>query len=230
MPDPAFPIQTKPRNSVLIVGVLVAFSIPLGLNILAGQSGATYFDKLFYSRFIYWGTVLILFLYARLVESQPLLIVAESGTSISSFLLSVLVLYFLSIAAAIVSAIPIFFGWHESDLMIRKIVLLLRGHNAMIFFIALTAGVTEEIIMRGYILTRLLQLFKKPLLPVLISSLIFAALHYKYGSLRELIFTFLIGLIFSIYYLQYRNIKAIIAAHFLIDFINLIIAEHMKLK
>ena len=230
MPYPIFTFQTKPNNAVLITGIILAFGIPLGLNIWAGQTSAAYFDKLFYSRFIYWGTLGVLFLYARLAERQSLLILPESKTTIGSLLLSVLALYLLSIAAAIVSAIPVFFGWHERNLMMKKIIQLLRGHQTMIFFIALTAGITEEIIMRGYILTRLLQLFKKPVVPVLLSSLIFAALHYRYGSLRELIFTFLIGIIFSVYYIQYRNIKAIIAAHFLIDFINLIIAEHIKLK
>ncbi|MDB5141553.1 MAG: family intrarane metalloprotease, partial [Mucilaginibacter sp.] len=106
----------------------------------------------------------------------------------------------------------------------------LKGHEAMLFFIALTAGVTEEFIFRGYVLTRLTQLFKNPAIAVIVSSLLFSALHYKYGSLHELIFAFLIGVIFSVYYLKYRNIKALMLTHFLIDFINMNLAQHIKLK
>jgi len=80
------------------------------------------------------------------------------------------------------------------------------------------------------LLTRLSQWLKNNVAAVLVSSLLFAALHYKYGSLRELIFTFLIGVLFSNYYIRYRNLKAIIVTHFLIDYINMNIATHLKLK
>lgn len=222
--------QNKPTNAILITGILLAFMIPLGLTIWIGNINISYFDKLFYSRFFYWGTVVFLLFYTLKIERQPLLIIAESKQTLSFFLLSVLVLYLLFIAAALISAIPILFGVRENNAMVKKITELLKGHNAMLFFIALTAGVTEEFIFRGYLLTRMVQVFKNPVAAVIVSSLLFSALHYKYGSLHELLFAFLIGIIFSIYYIRYRNIKAIMLVHFLIDFINMNLAQHVKLK
>jgi len=226
---PTLTFPNKPNNTILLTGIILAFIVPLLLTIWMGAMHMDYYNKLFYSRFIYWGMVLMLLGYALKIERQPLLIWKESKITIGYFLLSVLVLYLLSIGAAIVSAMTTL-GVHDSNEMMKKVIGVLKGHPTMIFFIALTAGVTEELIFRGYLLTRLSQLFKNNAAAIIVSSLLFSALHYKYGSYRELIFTFLVGALFSVYYMEYRNIKALMFAHFLIDFINMNLAQHIKLK
>ena len=220
----------KPNNAILFGGIILTLVLLILFDIWLGHLQMAYYDKLFYSRFIYWGIAVVLLFYALKIERQPLLLWKEQNNAIGFFLLSVFLLYLSSIGAAIVSAVTILLGEHENNAVTKKIIAIVTGHQAMIFFIALTAGVTEELIFRGYLLTRLSQWFKNNVAAVIVSSLLFAALHYKYGSLRELIFTFLIGAIFSIYYIQYRNIKAIIVTHFLIDYINMNIATHLKLK
>jgi membrane protease YdiL (CAAX protease family) len=164
------------------------------------------------------------------LERQPLLIIKESKPALGFFLLSVLVLYLLYIAAAIVSALPALFGVHDDKAVIKMISRVLKGHYWFTIFVALTAGVTEEFIFRGYILTRLLQVWKNPVIAIIVSSLLFSAMHYKYHSVHELIFAFLIGVIFSIYYLKYQHIKAIMLVHFLIDIISMGLAQHFMVK
>jgi uncharacterized protein len=226
MTDQTLIPQKKPKNIILVIGIIAALLLPFALSFALGPTKISHFDKAFYSRFIYWGTVLFLFFYAYKIEKQPLLIWPENNPGIGFFLQSVVVLYILYIGALIVSATPVFFGYHEKNEMMKKVVQLLKGHPVFTFFVALTAGVTEELIFRGYLLTRLSQLFKMPYIPVIASSLLFSAMHYNYHSLHECIFAFLIGIIFSIYYLKYRNIKAIMLTHFLIDYITLVLAEH----
>src|SRR6202012_1088039 len=121
--------------------------------------------------------------------------IKESKPTLGFFLLSVLVLYLLYIAAAIASAFPIFFGVHDDKTVIKMISHVLKGHYWFTIFVALTAGVTEEFIFRGYILTRLMQIWKSPVTAIVVSSLLFSAMHYKYHSVHELIFAFLIGVI-----------------------------------
>jgi membrane protease YdiL (CAAX protease family) len=220
----------KPNNAVLFGGIILILGLLIFFDFWLGRLQMAYYDKLFYSRFIYWGILVVVLFYALKIERQPLLLWKEENNTIGFFLLSVLLLYLSSIGAAIFSAATVLLHMHENDAMMKKITAVITGHQAMIFFIALTAGVTEEVIFRGYLLTRLSQWFKNNVAAVIVSSLLFAALHYKYGSTRELIFTFLIGVIFSIYYIKYRNIKAIILTHFLIDYINMNIATHLKLK
>lgn len=222
--------SNKPGNSILFGGIILTFGLLIFFDFWLGRLQIAYYDKLFYSRFIYWGVVVVLLFYAFKIEHQPLLLWKEENNTIGFFLLSVFLLYLSSIGAAIISAVPILLGEHENNAVVKKIVAQITGHQAMVFFIALTAGVTEELIFRGYLLTRLSQWFKNNVAAIIVSSLLFSALHYKYGSLRELIFTFLIGVIFSIYYIKYRNIKAVIVTHFLIDYINMNIATHLKLK
>jgi hypothetical protein len=222
--------ENKPKNIILIFGMLLAFIIPICLSLWIGKVNIAYYDKLFYSRFFYWGTTLFLLLYAWQLERQPMLIIKESKPTIGFFLLSVLVLYLLYIAAAIVSALPILFGVHDDKAVIKMISRVLKGHFWFTVFVALTAGITEELIFRGYILTRLIQIWKNPVMAILALSLLFSAMHYKYHSVHELIFTFLIGVIFSIYYLKYLNIKAIMLAHFLIDIISMELGQHFMVK
>lgn len=220
----------KPGNTVLFGGIILTLVWLVIFDYWLSRLQISNYDKLFYSRFIYWGIVVVLLFYSSKVERQPLLLWKEENNTLGFFLLSVFLLYLSSIGAAIFSAITVLLGEHESNAMMKTIIAIITGHQVTIFFIALTAGVTEELIFRGYLLTRLSQWFRNNVAAIIVSSLLFAALHYKYGSPRELIFTFLIGMIFSIYYIKYRNIKAIIVTHFLIDYINMNIATHLKLK
>ena len=222
-------LQKKPDKIILMIGILAAVLLPLVAAMVVAPMKGPILEKVFYSRFIYWGTVLCLLFYARVVERQPLLIWAEKNNGIVFFLVSVFILYLLFIAAGIVSSIPAWFGLHEKNEVLKKIVRILKGHTALIFFISLTAGVTEELIFRGYLLTRLAQLFKGPYIPVIGSALVFAAMHYSYKSVHELIFVFLIGIIYGTYYNKYRNIKVLMLSHFLIDFINVMLLQHYKI-
>jgi uncharacterized protein len=219
-------IQNKPSNPILIVGMLLAFLIPICLSIIMGYFNISFFDKLFYSRFIYWGTVLFLVFYTNKVECQPLLFWKENETGIGFILLSVVMLYILYIVAAIVSFIPAMLGLRDNIEVITMMTKVINGHPLFIFFISITAAVTEELTFRGYLLTRLSKYFKDPHIPVIVSSVLFSAMHYKYHSWGQLIFTFLLGVIFSIYYIKYRNIHALILTHFLIDFIALTLSQH----
>src|SRR6185369_15375008 len=171
--------QNKPNNIVLFGGIMLILVLFILFDISLGRMQVAYYDKLFYSRFLYWGTMVVLLFYSLKVERQPLLLWKEENNAVGFFLLSVLALYLLSITAAIVSAVPALLGQHETSAVMKKVIAVVTGHQGLIFFIALTAGVTEELIFRGYVLTRLSQWFKNNTAAVIVSSLLFAALHYK---------------------------------------------------
>lgn len=98
---------------------------------------------------------------------------------------------------------------------------MLQGSKSLLLFVALTAGITEEIIFRGYIQPRLETILKSPYLSILITSTLFGLLHYGYGTINNIIGPLFIGLIFSIHYWKFRNIKVLIICHILIDTIAL---------
>jgi uncharacterized protein len=219
------PLSGK-QKAIIIGGIAIAILLPIVLTLPIGLSNLVKPDKVLYSRFIFWAEVLLLMLYANKAEHPKLLIWDEKPVDFASFLVSVVAMYFLSWACALVASVPRLLGWHENDEVLRKIVLLFVNRQWLMLFTAFTAGVTEELIFRGYILTRLSLLIRNRYLPVIISAFLFGAIHFSYKSLREVIFAFLIGIMFGVYYQKYRNIKVLIAAHFTIDMVNLLIATH----
>jgi membrane protease YdiL (CAAX protease family) len=190
--DPSLRNLHKSQITVLIIGILLAVLLSFGIGIVRLLT-INYHDKIIYSEFAKWIIVVFLFFYAYRVEKQPLLIWSTNDTGIGFTLLSVLVLYVAYVLEAIVSVVPYWFGYRDTDQAMRLIMQSLRGHPLLIFFVSITAGVTEELIFRAYVLTRLSTLFKDPYIPIIASSVIFSALHYKYHSLGEFIFTFCSG-------------------------------------
>jgi membrane protease YdiL (CAAX protease family) len=164
--------------------------------------------------------------YASKAEHRKFLLWDEQEVEIGFFIVAVVVLYFIALACGLLANIPRLFGWREDNSIIKRLLPIFASHQWLLIFTAFTAGVTEELLMRGYILTRLSLLIKNNYMPVIISALLFSGLHYSYKSLRELIFAFLIGVIYGIFYQKYRNIKVLIAAHFMLDLINLEITSH----
>jgi membrane protease YdiL (CAAX protease family) len=223
------PSLIKPRKSqtiILTIGIVLAALLPLGINVIIRQFNLSYHDRIVYSLFVDWVVVGFLFLYAIRIEKLPFLIWQGNDSGAGFTILSVLVLYVAYILEGVISSIPSAFGHRESNELMRIIMQSLKGHPLLIFFVSITAGVTEELIFRAYVLTRLSTFFKNSYFPVIISSIIFSALHYRYHSLREFIFTFLFGVVCSVYYIRYRNIHALILVHFLIDFIAFTVAQY----
>ena len=211
----------------MVLGVALAVIIPVLLSILLTRLGLAPQDRIFYSRFIFWGELLFIAIYANKVEKQNLLIWTEQKQGAGFFILSIVVLYLLSIPAGILSNIPKLFGLKESNEALNRLMPIFLRNQWLLVFTAFTAGVTEELIFRGYVLTRLSKLFKDQVTPIIVSALLFSALHYSYKSLRELIFAFVIGLIYGYYYQKYRSILILIIAHFLLDLINLEVSIHL---
>ncbi|MDB5003105.1 MAG: family intrarane metalloprotease [Mucilaginibacter sp.] len=218
---------TKPSNIVFIIGIVIAIVFPLAASFLIGSLPLNMSDKAFYSRFIYWTEVLFLWWYAKQCENQPLLIWKEKQFGAKFILKWAILLYLLSLVAAVISLIPSWLGFHENKDIIHQIARMVKGRPLFIVFISLTAGVTEEIIFRGYILTRLSLMLKNQYIPIIISAILFAGLHYKYHSPREYIFAFLIGILMGLHYKKYGNIKPLIITHFLVDLIGLAIMQHV---
>jgi membrane protease YdiL (CAAX protease family) len=87
-----------------------------------------------------------------------------------------------------------------------------------------TAGFCEEVIFRGYLMTRLRLLgkFKSWIIPIIVSSLAFGFPHLYQGIHGFLIITIL-GVLFALIYIRTRSIWPCIIAHFFLDFLALFI-------
>jgi len=111
-----------------------------------------------------------------------------------------------------------------------RLAIFFRKYPFLLVFTALTAGVTEELVFRGYLQPRLELLFKNPYWAIVISSLIFGLAHIMYGTVKNVIDPFFIGLGLAIYYWRYRNIKVAMVFHFLWDLLGLLFVMKIGAK
>jgi membrane protease YdiL (CAAX protease family) len=173
------------------------------------------------SEILKWATLGILYVYANKAEMNSFLLWREEKHSVLFYLKSGIILYALIYASWTVAAIPHYLGYHEDNSLMRKANLIMQSYPVLLVVVCITAGITEELIFRGYILSRLSLFFKGTHWPVIISALIFASVHLAYKSFSEIIFVFLFGLIFGYHYQRYRNLTLLMIMHFVTDIIAL---------
>ncbi len=79
-----------------------------------------------------------------------------------------------------------------------------------------TASFCEEVIYRGYAMERLLSVTGRPWIAVVVSHLAFVLYHIKDG-LDSVVGLSVLGLLFPLYYIKYRDLTMMIVAHAFID-------------
>ena len=219
----------SPKSSAVLAGILLTILILLVLIldmdvVIIRLFGVVQPNEAnFIGRSFYWVFVLVMAQYAIKIEMQPLLIWEERKYRLSMYFSSILVLtavimVSLAIGNLIISKLT---GKWESSEVLKGMADVFRSNKALLVYTALTAGVTEELIFRGYLQPRLEMLLNNPLLAILLSSLIFGLAHYRYGTIQNVLDPFIIGLVLGTYYWKYRNIKVTILFHFLWDLAGL---------
>ena len=220
-------MQTLNKNYA--IGILLAvfsifsvllYSFPV-TNYFTGEKGLN-FTSFFMSRIYIWALLPLLFLYSKYVESGKVLIQKEKNYSIISFIVTLILLLLVTTILSGILNFAIIHIFHEKQsAKLSEISNLLKNNFLMLFFVCLTAGVTEEIIFRGFIQTRLQKIYNNSFVSITITALLFGLAHFTYGTIGNVAIPVLIGLIFGIFYQKYSNLKVLIIAHFLIDFISL---------
>ncbi len=112
------------------------------------------------------------------------------------------------------------FGERQVDFLPTALPLWFRIIDALV--IATTAGVTEEIVVRGYAQTRLEQLGAPAAVVILLPTGLWGLLHLYEGPGAALTILCL-GLMYAIYYQRTRRLWPLILAHGLFDLTQLAI-------
>jgi membrane protease YdiL (CAAX protease family) len=221
----------SPRMLRLELGLvlLLAFSPGiLGLLIIAlGPQGSAEVEaqllpsvvSIIFELFLSWSPVLVIgFLLARNREGWPgigltRLRAGDVGTGavlwVASFIL-VLVL----------AQLFQFFGQREVDFLPEGLPLWFRAVQALL--IAVTAGITEEIVVRGYAQTRLEQLRSPTAVILLVPTALWGVLHV-YQGVGAALTIFGLGLMYAWYFHRTRRLWPLILAHILFDLTQLVL-------
>ena len=80
------------------------------------------------------------------------------------------------------------------------------------------AGISEEVLYRGFALERLQSLTASKWIAAGVTLVLFAAFHFRQG-LAGVFLAFVLGGIFTLFYLWKRDLLATITGHFLVDFV-----------
>lgn len=176
------------------------------------------------SRLLIWIGLLGLWFYARFAERGPLVVQNEKEYHGTFYIPAILIL--LAVVTIGGSLLGYLLNWlfHESSsLRLTRFVLIMKGNFLLLFFVAATAGITEEIIFRGFIQTRLETIFKNHWIAIICTSLLFSVLHASYGTIPQVVIPFFIGMVFSVFYYRYRSLRILIVVHFLFDLLSLLV-------
>lgn len=218
---------TNSKKSVLIIGLILSVLLPvltIYSSFLFKDLGFSKETQFYISRFAIWVSLLVLFLYSSKIEKMPFLLWKETEYPFS-FLATAIFKTFLKLFLAVFLTGLVFmlFKMNSQSTVLNKALALFEKSYLLLFFTCVTAGITEELIFRGYLLPRLELLLKNQKLAMLISSCVFGFMHYGYGTLVNVIGPIVIGVVFALQYEKYRNIKIVIICHFLWDFFLLIL-------
>jgi membrane protease YdiL (CAAX protease family) len=207
------------RKSILIGGIflllMLLFITALSLPLLK-QLNLKYETIFYISRLAIWFCLFLIYMYSIHIEKQNFLLWKEKKYSLLFYVKSVAAT--MGTLVLIMLVVSIIFRLTGSDIESEKMDEILRffkNNLPLILFTSVTAGVTEELFFRGYLIPRLEILFKNTYLAILISSILFGLIHYSYGTLIQIIAPFFIGIILALHYQKHRNITIIIICHFL---------------
>ncbi|MGO4770065.1 lysostaphin resistance A-like protein [Flavobacterium sp. W22_SRS_FK3] len=219
--------STYSKKTVLIGGIILSGLLPflaICSYLIFKDLGFSKETQFYISRFAIWVSLLLLFLYSFKIEKQPFLLWKETGYPFS-FLAAAIFKTFLKLFLAVFLTGLLFmlFKMTSESTVLNKALELFKKSYVLLFFTCVTAGITEELIFRGYLFPRLEVLLKNQKRAIIISSLVFGFMHYGYGTLVNVIGPIVIGLVFALQYEKYRNIKIVIICHFLWDLFLLIL-------
>lgn len=212
--------------SVLVVLALLSI---FGSSLLIHLQGITKPDAatLWLSRIMFWIVAGLLWFYTVTIEKKKLLVWEENKYSwlhcIWHVFLIIVVIFSVMIPVSVVLQ---FLVETRTSAKLMEIKSFIQASKPLLLFVVVTAGVTEEIIFRGYLQPRFEALTKNPFWAIFVTSALFACLHIGYGTIQNVVGPFVIGLVFSTYYWKFRNLKVLIACHILIDLIAMAALLH----
>ncbi len=215
-----------------IGGILFSFLIVLGSLCVINVFDTAKIPKVtlyFLSRIAIWIALVLIFFYAKYIEKQDFMLWKDTKFTLIEYISAFfkifgslfLVLFVFGIIFQLLRLKP---NYNE----LQKLMNVFKNNILLAVFFCVTAGFTEELIFRSYLIPRLKVVLNNTTLAIIISSFLFGILHFGFGSWIQIIGPMLIGTVFAIHYCLFKNIKVLIFCHIVWDL--LILMTHINLK
>ena len=163
-----------------------------------------------------WGLLAVVLVYALRVEKLPAATLGLRGFGWTATILPGLA---AGVLLCIVAAAVVAIARNAFDVGAdNHLVSMLAGMPWwMLLLLSLRAGVTEELLFRGYLLDRLERLSGRRWVGVVGSIALFTAMHFGGWQASQLVVVAFAGTLFTALYLWKRNIMICAIAHTIVD-------------
>lgn len=213
----------------VLLATVMLYIFPF-ISIFLGAGGITT-EKFFYSRISIWVVLIIIFLYSFFIEKNSFLLWKDRKHSFLFYIGSVICLYIIcSVGGAFLNLLIKILTHEKLSDKLLHLSSIFKNNYLLIIFTCLTAGVVEELLMRGYMQPRLEKIYQNQYFGIIISALLFGILHSTYGTIGQVLVPFFIGVVFALFYKYYSNIKILIICHFMYDFVSLMVMNFIDIK
>lgn len=192
-----------------ITGVVLALLGPTLLVLLTSYLKLGFIG----AELFFWGLAITILFIVRVWERKPLASIGFKRFTIKDAVWAIV------FAAALFLSFPVIYGtliWLEVPVAIEMFKALGALPIPILFLLALRAGFTEEILNRGFLIERLLQLTNSKVVAAVLPLLIFILSHLAWG-VAHLLFVTVGGILLTLLYFWKRNIWLNIICHFLVD-------------
>lgn len=161
----------------------------------------------------WWIVAIAVVLIVLRFEQQPLTSLGWHPPSLSTFGWGVGLFVAAFLTAGVVARLVMpAMGLAQDAGQAARVAAMPLATQLAVFF---TAAVVEELVCRGYVISRLLPF--SPALAVIASAALFTLPHAFGWRPAQLVFVAIIGFVFSLFFLWRRDLPACILAHFLLD-------------
>lgn len=168
-----------------------------------------------------WGVVGVLLFFIYFVEDKGLESIKLSAPSSNDILHGVFAgIAALYLAGVVATPIREFFGIPASN---GAMATLLAAPFTSRLFMAITAGVTEEILYRGYPIERIDSLTGSLVFAAIITGVIFVGIHVPFWGLGAAIQQGVMTAAITAVYVWRRNLWTVITMHTVIDVLVLVV-------
>jgi membrane protease YdiL (CAAX protease family) len=220
--DPA-----KPRSPLAsLVGLATALVLPVAVTASVGRPAAVdATQRILIGNVAFWCIALLQLTIVLVWEKRSLASIGLVRPSWKAILAGVAAVAGLAILSIGIGAAMKALGFPLDDQQQNRS--LLASPVWLQAFVVITAGVTEEILFRGYALERVIELTRSRWLGVLVPVFAFGAIHIPFWGVPHAVVAGTLGLAFALIYLWRRNLWTNITSHVLIDTFGIIVLTLM---
>ena len=195
----------------IIIVMIIQYSLILGIGvlymILNGENLMLFYINEGYIVLTFIYTVLVMVLLNKYREKEPSLPLKDYYSA---------VLFGISLACFF-NMIIFKFGEGNEVIEVNKILLFISS--------GILGPILEELLFRKKLLTELLK-FNNKYVALLLSSFIFSFLH---NGVVTMIYAFILGIVFGLFYIKYKNIKLTILMHMVANIIIIYLTGYNNL-